>query len=64
MACRENCWPISVFPVVARLFEKLIFDQLYNYLNEKNLLYWGQSAYRKFHSTATCLMKNTGKWYR
>ena len=25
---------------------------------------WGQSAYRKLHSAATCLMKNTDEWYR
>ena len=62
-ACKENYRPISVLPVVARLFEKLIFDQLYNYLNINNLIYWGQSAYRKFHSTVTCLIKNTDKWY-
>ena len=63
-ACKENYGPISVLLVVARLFEKLIFDQLYNYRNKNNLIYWGQSAYRKLHSTATCLIKNTGKWYK
>ena len=62
-ACKENYWPISVLPVVARLFENLLFDQLYNYLNINNLIYWCQSAYRKFHSTVTCLIKKTDKWY-
>ena len=61
-ACKENYRPISVFPVVARLFQKLIFDQLYNYLSKNNLMYWCQSAYRKLHSTATCLIKNTDTW--
>ena len=56
-ACKENYRPISVLSVVTRLFEKLIFDQLYNYLNKNNLIYWGQSAYRKFHSTVTFLTK-------
>ena len=54
-ACKENYRPISVLPVV----EKLI----YNHLNRNNLIYWGQSAYRKLHSTETCLIKNTDKWY-
>ena len=63
-ACKEKYRPISVLPVVARLFEKLIFDQLYTYLNENNLLYWGQSAYRKLHSRSTCLIKNTDTWYK
>ena len=55
--CKENYRPISVLPVVARLFEKLIFDQLYNYLSINNLIYWGQSAYRKLQSTVICVKK-------
>ena len=56
-ACKENYRPISGLPVVARLFEKLIFDQLYNYLSINNLVYWGQSAYRKLHFATTYLIK-------
>ena len=55
--CKENYRPTSVLPVVARLFEELIFDQLYNYLNKDNLIYWGHSAHRKLLSTVTCLVK-------
>ena len=40
---RSNYRPISVLPVVARFFEKLIYEQLYSYLNENNLLFSGQS---------------------
>ena len=25
---------------------------------------WDHSAYRKLHSAATCLMKNTDEWHR
>ena len=32
---RSNYRPISVLPVVSRLFEKLIYDQLYNHLDKK-----------------------------
>ena len=60
-ACKENYWPISVLLVVARLFEKLIFDQPHTYLNKNNLICWCQSAHRKLHSTANCLIKNTDK---
>ena len=62
MACKQNYQPISVLPMIARLFEKIIFDQLNNYLSKNNLLYWGQSTYRKLHSTATSLIENTEKW--
>ena len=33
---RSNYRPMSVLPVVARLFEKLIYEQFYSYLNENN----------------------------
>ena len=32
---RSNYRPISVLPVVARLFEKLIYEQIYSYLTER-----------------------------
>ena len=56
-ACKKSYRPISVLPVVTRLFEKLVFDQLYSYLTINNLINWSQSAYRKLHSTTTCLIK-------
>ena len=34
----NNYRPISVIPTVAKIFEKIIYDQLYNYLNVNDLL--------------------------
>ena len=34
-----NHCPISVLPVVSRLFEKLIYDQLYHYLDSNKLVF-------------------------
>ena len=34
----NNYRPISVIPTVAQIFEILIYDQLYQYLNENGLL--------------------------
>ena len=34
----NNYRPIAVLPTVARVFEKLIFRELYNYFTENNLL--------------------------
>ena len=58
-SCKANHHPIYVVPVIARLFEMLVFNQLYRYLNGGGFLYQGQSAYRKLHSTIACLLKNT-----
>ena len=54
---------ISVLPVVSRLFEKLVCDQLYVHLNTKNLIYPGQSGFRSFQSVLTSLLKCTNDWY-
>ena len=35
---RSNYRPISVLPAVSRLFEKLVYDQLYRYLDENKLI--------------------------
>ena len=34
----ENSRPISILPVVSKIFEKEIFKQLYDYLSENSLL--------------------------
>ena len=35
---KDNYRPISVIPTVARIFERIIYDQLYTYLIENELL--------------------------
>ena len=52
-----------MLPVFSRLFEKLVFNQPYQYLNDKCFINSNQSCFRDLHSTATCLLKNTDDWY-
>ena len=54
---------ISVLPVVVRLFEKVIYEQLYSYLNENNLPFSGQSGFRSHHSVLTSLLHCTNDLY-
>ena len=60
---RSNYRPISVLPVITRLFEKLVFDQLYRYFDENGFLSPDQSGFRALHSTVTSLLKCTDNWY-
>ena len=60
---RSNYRPISVLPVVSRLFEKLVYDQLYNHLDKNKYLYLHQTSFRALHSAVTCLLKSTNDWY-
>ena len=53
---------ISVIPTVAKIFQKYIYDQLYQYLNENGLLNGGQSGFRLLHSTLTALLETNDSW--
>ena len=52
-----------MLPVVSRLFEKFVFNQLYEYLNDNCFINSNQSGFRELHSTVTCLLKNTDDLY-
>ena len=58
----NNYRPISVFPVVSKVLEKLVYDQLYHYLNDNKLLSSCQSGFRSLQSTITALLEATNRW--
>ena len=60
---KSNYRPISALPVVSRLFEKLVFDQLYSYLSDNKLIFSDQSGFQSLHSTFTSLLRCTNDWY-
>ena len=55
--------PISVLRVISRLFEKVVSNQLYQYLDHNGLPSPNQSSFRRLNSTVTCLLENTDDWY-
>jgi retron-type reverse transcriptase len=57
-----NYRPISVLSAISKVFERIVFDQLYTYFNENNLLHKNQSGFRKCHSTMTALIDATIEW--
>ena len=57
-----NYRPISVLPTVARIFEKLVYDQMYAYFLNNDLLGDRQFGFRSLHSTALALSKVTNTW--
>ena len=51
--------PISILSIVSKVFEKSATAQIVNYLESNGKLFPGQHAYRKHHSTTTCLVEIT-----
>jgi hypothetical protein len=58
-----NYRQISVLPVISKITERILYDQLYNYLTKFELLSDCQFGFRKFHSAATALLDCTNDWY-
>ena len=57
----NNYRSISVIPIVAKVFERTVYDQLllYAYLEEHDILCQNQSGFRANHSTVTALLEAT-----
>ena len=51
----QNYRPISLLPLVSKIFEKIVHYQTQDYLDRHKILYTYQSGFRTKHSTDTCL---------
>ena len=52
----KNYRPISLLPICGKILEKIIFNQLYKYFNENNLITKNQSGFRPADSTTNQLL--------
>ena len=52
----NNYRPISVLPVLSKIIERAVHDQLYSFLTDNNILNSCQSGFRCNHSTSTSLI--------
>jgi len=53
---KNNYRPISVLPVLSKIFERHLHNSLSTFLKDNNLLYSLQSVFRKHHSTEADLI--------
>ena len=51
----EHSRPISLLPLISKVIERIVYDQVDNFLLQNNILYNYQSGFRKNHSTDLCL---------
>ena len=47
----DNYRPISLLPVISKVFEKIVFDQLYQYFTDNDRIFTSQNGFRKLRST-------------
>ena len=55
----ENYRPISLLPNVSKIAERCLYTQIYSYFEDNKLLYGRQYGFRRFHSTASCILDFT-----
>ena len=60
--CTDNYRPISLSPVVAKVFQRMIYNELSLFFSENSLLNNCQSGFRGLHSTVTALLEATYEW--
>ena len=59
-----NSRPISLLPVLSKIMERVVYDQIKFYFSANNLNTDYQHAYREGHSTATALTQMTDDWLK
>ena len=55
----DNYRPISIMSVLAKVIEKIVFEQTYKYVTDKNILIENQSGFRPHHSTYSAVLNTT-----
>lgn len=50
-----NYRPVSILPVFSKVFERIVYNQMYKYLMDHNLIFENQSGFRSRYSTDTAL---------
>ena len=58
----NNYRPISVISVIAKVFKRIVYDQLYSFLVNEEIIRNQQSGFRSLHSTVTALLEATNSW--
>ena len=56
-----NYRPISLLSSISKIFERVAFDQLYDYLSLRGLLFDSQYGFRKHHSTEMAALELTDR---
>ena len=59
---KEQLQAISVLSLLSRLFERVVQDQLFEFIKQNKIVAKSQFVHRKLYSTITSLIDSTGHW--
>ena len=58
----KNYRPVAIVPILSKILERAIFDQITKYLDHNGLLHPNHHAYRAQHNTTTALVQMYDGW--
>ena len=58
----KNYRPVSLLPILSKVLERVIFEQMINYLENNKLLHHSHHGFRASHSTLTALVEMYDQW--
>ena len=62
--CLKNYRPISLLPICSKIFERLIYNELFTFFTDNNLISPNQSGFRPGDSCVNQLIVITHKIYK
>ena len=60
----KNYWPISLLPICSKLFERLVYNKMFTFFTENNLIPPNQSGFRPGDSCFNQLLVITHEIYK
>ena len=58
----KNYRPVAILPIFSKVLERVVFDQIIQYLDDNSLLHPCHHAYRANHNTTTALIQMSDTW--
>ena len=58
----KNYRPVAILPIFSKILERLVFNQIIEYMNENDLIPPSHHAYRKNHNTTSALVQMYDSW--
>ena len=60
----KNYRPISLLPICSKIFERLIYNEMFTFFTENNLIFPNQSGFRPEDSCVNQILAITHKIYK